>query len=105
MRGQSPPRPGSGWPARRGPRWPPSTNGRPTPARAATRARWASWARPAAPTARAALALAPPAAGARVVGPPCREAAERALTLAEPDRLILPFAMTGAGPLLETVPP
>jgi LuxR family maltose regulon positive regulatory protein len=33
-----------------------------------------------------------------------REAAEQALDLAEPDRLILPFAMTGAGPLLETVP-
>jgi LuxR family transcriptional regulator, maltose regulon positive regulatory protein len=34
----------------------------------------------------------------------CQEAAEQALNLAEPDRLILPFAMTGAGPLLETVP-
>ncbi len=33
-----------------------------------------------------------------------REAAERALNLAEPDRLILPFAMTGAWQLLETVP-
>jgi LuxR family transcriptional regulator, maltose regulon positive regulatory protein len=32
------------------------------------------------------------------------EAAERALNLAEPDRLILPFAMTGAWQLLETVP-
>ena len=32
------------------------------------------------------------------------EAAERALNLAEPDRLILPFAMTGAWRLLETVP-
>jgi LuxR family maltose regulon positive regulatory protein len=34
----------------------------------------------------------------------CREAAEQALDLAEPDRLILPFAMTGAWQLLETVP-
>jgi LuxR family maltose regulon positive regulatory protein len=33
-----------------------------------------------------------------------REAAEQALNLAEPDRLILPFAMTGAWRLLETVP-
>ncbi len=33
-----------------------------------------------------------------------REAAEQALNLAEPDRLILPFAMTGAWQLLETVP-
>ena len=33
-----------------------------------------------------------------------REAAEQALNLAEPDRLILPFAMTGAGQLLETLP-
>jgi LuxR family transcriptional regulator, maltose regulon positive regulatory protein len=33
------------------------------------------------------------------------EAAEQALNLAEPDRLILPFAMTGAWPLLETLPP
>jgi len=32
-----------------------------------------------------------------------REAAEQALNLAEPDRLILPFAMTGARRLLETV--
>jgi LuxR family transcriptional regulator, maltose regulon positive regulatory protein len=32
------------------------------------------------------------------------EAAERALNLAEPDRLILPFAMTGAWQLLETRP-
>jgi LuxR family transcriptional regulator, maltose regulon positive regulatory protein len=32
------------------------------------------------------------------------EAAEQALNLAEPDRLILPFAMTGAWRLLETVP-
>jgi LuxR family maltose regulon positive regulatory protein len=32
----------------------------------------------------------------------CREAAEQALNLAEPDRLILPFAMTGARQLLET---
>jgi LuxR family maltose regulon positive regulatory protein len=31
-----------------------------------------------------------------------REAAEQALNLAEPDRLILPFAMTGAWQLLET---
>jgi LuxR family maltose regulon positive regulatory protein len=34
----------------------------------------------------------------------CLEAAERALNLAEPDRLILPFAMTGAWQLLEAVP-
>jgi LuxR family maltose regulon positive regulatory protein len=34
-----------------------------------------------------------------------QEAAEQALNLAEPDRLILPFAMTGAWRLLETVPP
>jgi LuxR family maltose regulon positive regulatory protein len=33
-----------------------------------------------------------------------REAAEQALNLAEPDRLILPFAMTGAWRLLETGP-
>jgi LuxR family maltose regulon positive regulatory protein len=33
-----------------------------------------------------------------------REAAEQALDLAEPDRLILPFAMTGAWRLLETMP-
>ena len=33
-----------------------------------------------------------------------REAVERALNLAEPDRLILPFAMTGAWQLLETMP-
>ena len=33
----------------------------------------------------------------------CREAAEQALNLAEPDRLILPFAMTGAWQLLEDV--
>ena len=32
-------------------------------------------------------------------------AAEQALNLAEPDRLILPFAMTGAWQLLETAPP
>ena len=32
------------------------------------------------------------------------KAAERALNLAEPDRLILPFAMTGAWQLLETAP-
>lgn len=32
-----------------------------------------------------------------------REAAEQALNLAEPDRLILPFAMTGAWQLLETM--
>jgi LuxR family maltose regulon positive regulatory protein len=31
-------------------------------------------------------------------------AAERALSLAEPDRLILPFAMTGSRELLETLP-
>jgi len=31
-------------------------------------------------------------------------AAERALSLAEPDRLVLPFAMTGAGELLEALP-
>jgi LuxR family transcriptional regulator, maltose regulon positive regulatory protein len=31
-------------------------------------------------------------------------AAERALALAEPDRLILPFAMTGTGELLEALP-
>ena len=34
----------------------------------------------------------------------CWEAAEQALDLAEPDRLILPFAMTGAWRLLETMP-
>jgi LuxR family maltose regulon positive regulatory protein len=34
-----------------------------------------------------------------------REAAEQALNLAEPDRLILPFAMTGGWHLLETLPP
>jgi LuxR family transcriptional regulator, maltose regulon positive regulatory protein len=34
-----------------------------------------------------------------------QEAAERALNLAEPDRLILPFAMTGAWQLLEALPP
>jgi LuxR family maltose regulon positive regulatory protein len=34
-----------------------------------------------------------------------REALERALNLAEPYRLILPFAMTGAWELLETLPP
>jgi LuxR family maltose regulon positive regulatory protein len=32
------------------------------------------------------------------------QAAERALALAEPDRLILPFAMTGAAGLLEALP-
>jgi len=32
------------------------------------------------------------------------QAAERALTLAEPDRLILPFAMTGSAELLEALP-
>jgi LuxR family maltose regulon positive regulatory protein len=31
-------------------------------------------------------------------------AAERALALAKPDRLVLPFAMTGAGELLEALP-
>jgi LuxR family transcriptional regulator, maltose regulon positive regulatory protein len=34
-----------------------------------------------------------------------RQAAEQALNLAEPDRLILPFAMTGAWRLLEALPP
>jgi LuxR family transcriptional regulator, maltose regulon positive regulatory protein len=34
-----------------------------------------------------------------------QEAAEQALNLAEPDRLILPFAMTGAWHLLEALPP
>ncbi len=33
-----------------------------------------------------------------------QEATEQALNLAEPDRLILPFAMTGAWPLLEALP-
>jgi LuxR family maltose regulon positive regulatory protein len=33
-----------------------------------------------------------------------QEAAEQALDLAEPDRLILPFALTGAGQLLGTMP-
>jgi len=33
------------------------------------------------------------------------QAAERALTLAEPDRLILPFAMTGSRELLQALPP
>jgi LuxR family maltose regulon positive regulatory protein len=33
-----------------------------------------------------------------------QKAAEQALNLAEPDRLILPFAMTGAGQLLEALP-
>jgi len=33
-----------------------------------------------------------------------REAAEQALNLAEPDRLILPFAMTGAWQILEALP-
>ena len=32
------------------------------------------------------------------------QAAERALSLAEPDRLVLPFVMTGSGELLETLP-
>jgi LuxR family maltose regulon positive regulatory protein len=32
------------------------------------------------------------------------QAAERALALAEPDRLVLPFAMTGAAELLEALP-
>jgi LuxR family transcriptional regulator, maltose regulon positive regulatory protein len=32
------------------------------------------------------------------------QAAERALALAEPDRLVLPFAMTGSGELLESLP-
>jgi LuxR family maltose regulon positive regulatory protein len=35
----------------------------------------------------------------------CLEAVEQALNLAEPDRLILPFAMTGAWRLLEALPP
>jgi LuxR family transcriptional regulator, maltose regulon positive regulatory protein len=35
----------------------------------------------------------------------CYEAAEQALNLAEPDRLILPLAMTGAWQLLEALPP
>jgi len=34
----------------------------------------------------------------------CQQAAEHALHLAEPDRLILPFAMTGGWQLLETMP-
>jgi LuxR family maltose regulon positive regulatory protein len=33
-----------------------------------------------------------------------QEAAEKALDLAEPDRIVLPFAMTGAWQLLETLP-
>ncbi len=33
------------------------------------------------------------------------QAAERALALAEPDRLVLPFAMTGSAELLEALPP
>jgi LuxR family maltose regulon positive regulatory protein len=33
-----------------------------------------------------------------------QEATEQALNLAEPDRLILPFALTGARPLLDTMP-
>ena len=37
--------------------------------------------------------------------PAARQAAEQALNLAEPDRLILPFAMTGAWRLLEALPP
>ncbi len=37
--------------------------------------------------------------------PAAQEAAEQALNLAEPDRLILPFAMTGAWQLLEALPP
>jgi len=32
------------------------------------------------------------------------QAAERALSLAEPDRLVLPFVMTGSGELLEALP-
>jgi LuxR family maltose regulon positive regulatory protein len=35
---------------------------------------------------------------------PAGQAAERALALAEPDRLILPFAMTGSAGLLEALP-
>jgi LuxR family maltose regulon positive regulatory protein len=38
-------------------------------------------------------------------GRAARAAVERALHLAEPDRLILPFAMTGAWELLTTLPP
>jgi LuxR family maltose regulon positive regulatory protein len=38
-------------------------------------------------------------------GRAARAAAERALHLAEPDRLILPFAMTGAWELLTALPP
>jgi LuxR family maltose regulon positive regulatory protein len=37
--------------------------------------------------------------------PGSEEAAEQALNLAEPDRLVLPFAMTGAWQLLEARPP
>jgi LuxR family transcriptional regulator, maltose regulon positive regulatory protein len=37
--------------------------------------------------------------------PAAREAVERALHLAEPDRLILPFAMTGGWELLTALPP
>jgi len=37
--------------------------------------------------------------------PAARGAVETALNLAEPDRLVLPFAMTGAWELLETLPP
>jgi LuxR family transcriptional regulator, maltose regulon positive regulatory protein len=36
--------------------------------------------------------------------PAANQAAERALALAEPDRLVLPFAMTGAQELLEVLP-
>jgi LuxR family maltose regulon positive regulatory protein len=36
--------------------------------------------------------------------PAANQAAERALALAEPDRLILPFAMTGSARLLEALP-
>ncbi len=36
---------------------------------------------------------------------PHEQAAEQALNLAEPDRLILPFAMTGGWQLLEALPP
>jgi LuxR family maltose regulon positive regulatory protein len=43
----------------------------------------------------------------RELGDQCAasQAAERALSLAEPDRLVLPFAMTGARELLEALPP
>jgi len=49
-----------------------------------------------------ALGLADEALGEVI---PALAAAEQALNLAEPDRLILPFAMTGARQLLEALPP